>query len=460
MNKKKYADVTITFGDGALTYPSGGVPMPTYPSFGMKRNLEHLVLTDPGSASGLDYKWDKTNNKIRMYETVAGGTLGAEAAHTHAVALDAGATGAGSVHTHSTSGATVDNENAHTHAVLLDTGASASESAHTHAVALDSGTSDTESAHTHAVALDSGTSDAGAAHTHAFTGTAITPDTFTIVHNAVPATAQLYVLSLDGVMGYFCCDNSADSATDYFETAGGERYTVMDDSGSALVGTGMYFPVYFIDDGATADSRLVINNTITGSNLYVRGDDGNVIRLVHNAGAATEDAVYFDDDGADATLRLNGTLDGTTTVTTNATDDTYKGLTGVCAGANANESTHTHGPGSLADAASGTGSAHSHGPGSLADAASGAGSAHTHGPGTLADAASGVGSAHNHGITGLTIGNESAHTHAFGTLADTASGVGSSHTHTLTGTDASLAELDAGSDAPAEVTLKGLAIGW
>lgn len=66
--KKRKSDVTIAFGNGTLTYPSGGVPMPTYPSFGLVRNLDFLALHDPGNANGLVYKYDRTNNKLRIYE--------------------------------------------------------------------------------------------------------------------------------------------------------------------------------------------------------------------------------------------------------------------------------------------------------------------------------------------------------------------------------------------------------
>ena len=60
-------DVTVAFGDGALTYPTGGVPMPAAGSFGMKNAvLEKLLLDD--ESSGLLYKvtYDETNNKLFM----------------------------------------------------------------------------------------------------------------------------------------------------------------------------------------------------------------------------------------------------------------------------------------------------------------------------------------------------------------------------------------------------------
>jgi hypothetical protein len=75
--RKHRNDVKIVFGDGALTYPSGGVPMPTFGSFGMIRNIEKLALYDSNDASGIIWKYDKDNHKLRGYEVggVAGQTF-------------------------------------------------------------------------------------------------------------------------------------------------------------------------------------------------------------------------------------------------------------------------------------------------------------------------------------------------------------------------------------------------
>lgn len=75
--------VKITFGDGALTYPSGGVPLPGFASFGMKRNLDYLTVFDENDATGIIWKYDAANNKLRAYHILsqaagvsgAGGTL-------------------------------------------------------------------------------------------------------------------------------------------------------------------------------------------------------------------------------------------------------------------------------------------------------------------------------------------------------------------------------------------------
>lgn len=77
--KQRRNRVKIAFGDGALTIPSGGVPMPSAQSFGMVRNLEYLTIFDEGSDTGIMWKYDKTNNKLRAW------------AHNHGLLLANGA---------------------------------------------------------------------------------------------------------------------------------------------------------------------------------------------------------------------------------------------------------------------------------------------------------------------------------------------------------------------------------
>lgn len=77
---RKRARVKIAFGDGALTYPSGGVPLPAYGQFGMKRFLEYIVLTDSDDATGIVWKFDQENKKLRAF--IPGVTVGAAGAVT------------------------------------------------------------------------------------------------------------------------------------------------------------------------------------------------------------------------------------------------------------------------------------------------------------------------------------------------------------------------------------------
>lgn len=63
----------LTFGDGASTYPAGGIPLPVpvppTGGMGLTRKLFHLIILDANNNDGVLYKWDATTNTIRMYHT-------------------------------------------------------------------------------------------------------------------------------------------------------------------------------------------------------------------------------------------------------------------------------------------------------------------------------------------------------------------------------------------------------
>jgi hypothetical protein len=89
VGKKRRNLITIAFGNSTLTYPSGGVPMPTYGSFGMVRQLDFLNLLDQDNASGVFWKYDKTNNKLRAYaQSVTTGATATGALSNGAFAID------------------------------------------------------------------------------------------------------------------------------------------------------------------------------------------------------------------------------------------------------------------------------------------------------------------------------------------------------------------------------------
>jgi hypothetical protein len=50
----------VAFGDGALTYPSGGIPL-TKAKLGCPTKVEEIILSDPDSASGIVVKMDYVN---------------------------------------------------------------------------------------------------------------------------------------------------------------------------------------------------------------------------------------------------------------------------------------------------------------------------------------------------------------------------------------------------------------
>jgi len=58
---------SIAFGDGALTYPANGVPLPDKGEFGMKKAIKRVFIQPP--LNGYIYKYDKTNHTIRIYQS-------------------------------------------------------------------------------------------------------------------------------------------------------------------------------------------------------------------------------------------------------------------------------------------------------------------------------------------------------------------------------------------------------
>lgn len=76
----------VEFGDSSLTYPSGGVPL-TKAKLGCPAEIISLEILDQGDADGLLYKYDRENEKIRIYNMTAG--------HTHDVKIIGGTAAAG-----------------------------------------------------------------------------------------------------------------------------------------------------------------------------------------------------------------------------------------------------------------------------------------------------------------------------------------------------------------------------
>jgi hypothetical protein len=78
--------VKLTFGDGAKTYSTGGIPLPAIGKFGMKRFLQFLNLVD-NSFDGSTWKWNRTNSTLQLFVEAAVGTntILAEATAAYAV---------------------------------------------------------------------------------------------------------------------------------------------------------------------------------------------------------------------------------------------------------------------------------------------------------------------------------------------------------------------------------------
>lgn len=76
---RRFQRGTITFGDGALTYPTGGIPLPAKEKFGFGRALESLTIFGlNGLTANYVYAYDPTNHKLQLFEeeaVAAGGPL-------------------------------------------------------------------------------------------------------------------------------------------------------------------------------------------------------------------------------------------------------------------------------------------------------------------------------------------------------------------------------------------------
>ncbi len=65
--------IAITFGDGALTYPAGGVPL-TRADMGAPTEIEEFLFMESDADDGFMYKYDLSAETIRIYQS---------AIHTH-----------------------------------------------------------------------------------------------------------------------------------------------------------------------------------------------------------------------------------------------------------------------------------------------------------------------------------------------------------------------------------------
>lgn len=124
--------VKIAYGNGVLTYPAGGVPMPDYTSFGLVRNLSHVEIIDANDASGIVWKWDYENKKVRGFYRAAFTPSGSVSAITPAGTISA-ITPAGSIAPITPAGQSA----AHTHNLYVPTPVSADAAGNRVQAALD-----------------------------------------------------------------------------------------------------------------------------------------------------------------------------------------------------------------------------------------------------------------------------------------------------------------------------------
>lgn len=63
--RKVVSLATIAFGNGALTYATGGVPLPAIGNFGMKKALQRMLIQQPYGSAYI-YRYDPDNHKIKI----------------------------------------------------------------------------------------------------------------------------------------------------------------------------------------------------------------------------------------------------------------------------------------------------------------------------------------------------------------------------------------------------------
>jgi hypothetical protein len=93
---------TVAFGNGVLTYPALGVPMPAIGYFGFLKAIKRAYFEQP--ANGFLYHFDRANHKIRIFNGAGAGTITvanhvniavpAPANHSHDLIIAANSAGA------------------------------------------------------------------------------------------------------------------------------------------------------------------------------------------------------------------------------------------------------------------------------------------------------------------------------------------------------------------------------
>lgn len=95
--RRRTADLKITFGNGVLLYPTGGIPLPSFAAFFMLRNLDSLVVYVEDMVNFVHWKHDRVNNVLRGYLGPGGGaaaSLGPSFAVPNVGAVGVASTGA------------------------------------------------------------------------------------------------------------------------------------------------------------------------------------------------------------------------------------------------------------------------------------------------------------------------------------------------------------------------------
>lgn len=70
-SKLKSGVSKVEFGNGSLTYPSGGVPLPDFEKWDLVRSISSLKIVDQDDSTGIVWMMDHANKKLRGYQAPA-----------------------------------------------------------------------------------------------------------------------------------------------------------------------------------------------------------------------------------------------------------------------------------------------------------------------------------------------------------------------------------------------------
>jgi len=295
------------------SYPTGGELLTDISKY-FKASRMFTVQCE--STAGYMFEFDKTNNKLKAFAVSALTGVAAEAAHTHAVALDGGASGAEAAHTHG--GGPI--------GALVEA-----------SLAVTKGTPKL----THAADPSDSATDGPifAVESYGGGGRNILQLQSTCASNADVNAA---VDDASGICGaatpfFLITDNNSPAGVQiYIDEADNDR-------------------LKFVSPSATDGYIIMPFECLTTS---VSGF-AYAVKVTHDAGAAAMKPLYFNDNAA-ADAQLVWTDTGTSDGVIYAADievlaPVYMSLAEVATG-----DSHTHGAGSLVDAASAAGSSHTH----------------------------------------------------------------------------------------------------
>lgn len=116
--------------------------------------------------------------------------------------------------------------------------------------------------------------------------------------DAATAGTDVFVgVDADGVFAYLETEAAGNADTKFAVGSGGPEVFVDDATTATIV-------LYFDEDATAADSRFLVISP-TGQDLFLRTSTGSLIRLKHDASAASNGvAVHIDDDAANTHERL------------------------------------------------------------------------------------------------------------------------------------------------------------